>query len=61
MLWAPMKKYVRSQLCKTDQEIGDAIEDYRLTPTPEICQSYIDKLKEIIRAVIEKNGGWSNY
>ena len=61
MLWATMKKYVRSQFCKSEQEVVDTIEDYRLALTPQMCQAYIIKLKEVIRVVIEKNGGWSNF
>ena len=29
--------------------------------TPEYCQKYINKLKEVIQIVIKKKGEWSNY
>ena len=48
MVWSDMKRYVRSQFCKTDLEVVDAIEDYRLTLTPEKCQAFIKKLKQVL-------------
>jgi hypothetical protein len=29
--------------------------------SPEYCQKYIDKLREVIQIVIKKKGEWSNY
>ena len=29
--------------------------------SPEYCQNYINKLKEIVQIVIKKKGEWSNY
>ena len=29
--------------------------------TPEKCQNYIKNLKDVIKIVIDKNGGWSGY
>lgn len=61
MVWNDMKNYVRSRYCKTSQEVVDAIEDYRQNLTPEKCQKFIRKIKEVIKKIIENKGGWSNF
>ena len=61
MVWNDMKNYVRSRYCKTSQEVVDTIEDYRQNLTPEKCQKFIRKIKEVIKKIIENKGGWSNF
>jgi transposase len=44
LVWGDMKLYVRNKMCKNDQEVWRAIEEYRKTITPEKCQRFISRL-----------------
>ena len=59
-LWADMKKFVASKLCKTMRELKIAVSEFWLTITPEKCSNYIDHLQEVMLAVIARDGGWAN-
>ena len=61
MLWHSMLEFVRKKFCKTVLEVQLAVLEFTEKITPEVCQNYINKLKEIIPVIIKKNGGWSNY
>ena len=47
-VWNEMKNFVRSQLCKTPEEVAYSIEKFRQTLTPLKCQNYINKTHEVI-------------
>ena len=61
MLWHSMFEHIRKKFCKTPFEVDMAVLEFQKKITPEICQNYINKLKEIIPVIIKKKGGWSNY
>ena len=50
MVWNEMKTYVRGQFCKTPEEVALAIENFRLSLTPEKCQNYINKIHEVLNS-----------
>jgi transposase len=54
-LWADMKRFVRKRLCKNEDELIQAILDFRKTITPEMCTNYILKLKEVIVEIKKLN------
>ena len=60
MVWADMKNYIASKLCKNLDDIKVAIGEYRITLSPEKCSRFIGHLKKVMEQVIYKNGGWSN-
>jgi len=45
-----LKKFVRKQMCKNEQEVRTAIEQFRRSLTPEICAQYISKLEKVNKA-----------
>ena len=47
MVWNEMKTFVRTQFCKTPEECAYAIEEFRLSLTPQKCQNYINKINEV--------------
>ena len=47
MVWHDLKTYVRSIFCQTFQEVINAIENYWLFLTPEKCQKFKLKLKDV--------------
>ena len=47
LVWADMKKYVRTQMCSNLNEIRRAIRNYQLTLTPEKCSRFISSLREV--------------
>ncbi|CAF1152601.1 unnamed protein product [Brachionus calyciflorus] len=59
-LRSDMKDFVRKKLCKTNEEINKAIQEYHSNLTPEKCQKFISKLKKVIPVVIERLGEWSD-
>jgi len=61
MLWHSMLEFIRNKFCKTAFDVQMAIIEFSDKITPEVCQNYINKLPEIIKKIIEKKGGWSNY
>ena len=61
MLWADLKRYVRSKQCKNEREIIAAVFEFHRALTPEKCSKYIKKLIKVIDCVIEKKGDWSNF
>ena len=48
MVWNEMKNYVRNKFCKTPEEVAGAMEEFRVSLTPEKCQNYINKLHEVL-------------
>jgi hypothetical protein len=48
MVWKEMKSFVKSKFCKTPEEGANAIEEFRLSLTPEYCQKYINRIHKII-------------
>ncbi len=61
LLWHSMLEYIRKKFCKTVLEVQMAFIEFSKTITPEIFQNYINKLPAVIKKVIEKKGGWSDY
>lgn len=61
MLWHSMLEFIRKKFCKTVHDVEMAIIEFIESTTPEICQNYIKKIPEIIKIIIKKKGGWSNY
>jgi hypothetical protein len=59
MMWSEMKTFIKS--CKTKIEIVNSIHLFNKQLTPQRCQAYINKVKEVIQVVVSKDGGWSNY
>ena len=49
MVWNEMKNFVKSKLCKTSEEVANAIEEFRLSLTPEKCQKYINRIHKVIK------------
>ena len=47
MVWSEMKNYIRDKFCKTQEEVAEAVEEFRKTMTPEKCQKYINKINEV--------------
>ena len=60
LVWADMKKFVSTKLCKNLDEVQLAIDEYRFGLTPQKCQKCISHLQKVIPVVIEREGGWSN-
>jgi len=60
-MWADLKRYVRRRRCSTEDELVEAINGFQRQLTPKKCQKLINKLREVIRTVILKKVGWSNY
>ena len=42
-----MKNFVITKFCKTPEECAYAIEEFRLSLTPQKCQNYISKIDEV--------------
>jgi hypothetical protein len=42
-----MKRFIRKFHCKTPSDCLLAIKEFHKTITPEYCQNYINKLKEV--------------
>jgi hypothetical protein len=49
MVWNEMKSFVKSQFCKTPEEVANAFEEFRLSLTPEKCQNYINRIHKVIK------------
>ena len=47
MFFNEMKNYVRERFCKSPEEVAQAVHDFQRTITPEKCQNYINKLREV--------------
>ena len=47
LLWADMKCYIRSKLCKNLEEVEQSIAEYYATLTPAKCESFIQTLREV--------------
>ena len=47
LVWADLKRYIRSKYCNTVAEVSKAISEYWVTLTPEKCSRYIDHLKKL--------------
>ena len=61
LVWHDLKQHVRKCRCTSEIEIIQACQEFQNKMTPEYCQKYINKLKEVIQIVIKKKGEWSNY
>ncbi len=61
IVWHDLKQFVRKCRCTSEAEIIEACQQFLHKITPEYCQNYINKLKQIIQIVIKKKGDWSNY
>ena len=48
MVWADMKRFVRSKFCKNLAEINRAINEYRESLTQAKCQRFINHLNRVI-------------
>ena len=48
MVWANMKRFVRSKFCKNLAEINRAINEYRESLTQAKCQRFINHLNRVI-------------
>jgi transposase len=46
-MFADLKRYVRSKMCKTIEELKAAILEYRRTLTAEKCAKFINHLKRV--------------
>ena len=60
LIWADIKRYMRSKFCTSIADIQQCVVDYHTSLSAEKCSSYIDHMRIVMQAVIEKNGGWSN-
>ena len=49
-----------SKFCTSIADIQQCVVDYHTSLSAEKCSSYIDHMRIVMQAVIEKNGGWSN-
>ena len=47
MVWADLKKHVASRFCQNYEDALRAVEEFRLTLTPQKCQNYIKSLKKV--------------
>ena len=47
-----MKRFIRKYYCKNVDDTLKAIEKFHETVTPEYCQRYIKKLKEVFFEVV---------
>jgi transposase len=54
LVWHDLKQHVRKCRCTTEKEIIQACQEFQNKMTPEYCQKYINKLKEVIHIVIKK-------
>jgi transposase len=54
LVWHDLKQHVRKCRCTTEKEIIQACQEFQNKMTPEYCQKYINKLKEVIQIVIKK-------
>jgi hypothetical protein len=54
-----MKHFVDNKFCKSLKEVEEAIGEFQAQLSPEKCQNYITKLQEVVKIVIEKEGGSS--
>ena len=62
LVWAELKRYLRKKVLKTKQEIANRIQQfYDQVLTVEKCQSYISRVNEVLRKIIERNGDWTDY
>ena len=61
LLWHSMKDYTRKKFCTDNLVFKYAVTEWADTINPEICQNYINKLKEVMAKVIKNEGGWSNF
>jgi hypothetical protein len=55
-VWADLKRHVRSNRCKTIEDLLTACKDFQKKVTPEYCQNFINKLKKIVQIVINNDG-----
>ena len=56
-----MKNFTRKKFCTDNLVFKYAVTEWADTINPEICQNYINKLKEVMAKVIKNEGGWSNF
>ena len=60
MVWNEMKNFVKRKFCKTPEEVANAIEEFRLSLTPEKCQNYINRIHNVIKLFLKALSS-SNY
>ena len=48
ILWADLKRYIRSKMCSSLTEIIQSIDEYKQTLTIKKCASFISHLKKVI-------------
>ena len=61
LVWHEMKVYSRKKPSRTIEDLVYRIQKffhYKLTP--EKCSQYINRLKEVMKIVIERDGDWSD-
>ena len=47
LVWPDMKLFVRKSFCQNEAECFEAVIEFHKTLTPEYCQNYIRKLREV--------------
>ena len=61
-LWHQMKEHLRKNVKpSTKEELVNGIREFWRTVTPEMCNRYIDHLKKVLPAVVEKEGQATGY
>ena len=60
LIWADMKRYIRSRFCVSIGDIQRCVQEYHTSLMPKKCASYINHMRKVMQIIIEKDGGWSN-
>ena len=56
-----MTYYLIKQKCSILEELVVGVRRFEQKLTPEYCRRYIMHEKEVLKAIIQKRGDWSNH
>ncbi len=52
---------LRERNCRSFDDLVLSVRLFEQKMTPDYCRHYINNLKVVLKAIIEKNGNWSDH
>ena len=56
-----IKLFYRERNCRSFDDLVLSVRLFEQKMTPDYCRRYINHLKVVLKAIIEKNGNWSDH
>ena len=61
LVWSDLKRFLRERNCRSFDDLVLSVRLFEQKMTPDYCRRYINHLKVVLKAILEKNGNWSDH